>query len=79
MLEKELFIYLCCLYMIALLLKKVKTSFLKLKSRDVETDLLQIQTGCPFSTKSEQEIVALMTQIPKDHPTLNMRGNISDD
>lgn len=28
--------------------------------------------GCPFSKKSEQEIVALMAQIPKDHPTLNM-------
>ncbi|KAI8337314.1 heme oxygenase-domain-containing protein [Blakeslea trispora] len=28
--------------------------------------------GCPFSTKSQEEIGALMAQIPKDHPTLNM-------
>lgn len=30
--------------------------------------------GCPFSTKSQEEITALMAQIPKDHPTLNMTG-----
>ncbi|KAG1299103.1 hypothetical protein G6F66_001111 [Rhizopus arrhizus] len=28
--------------------------------------------GCPFSNKSNQEIAALMADIPKDHPTLNM-------
>lgn len=36
---------------------------------------LQSSLGCPFSKKSEQEIVALMAQIPKDHPTLNMTGS----
>lgn len=29
---------------------------------------------CPFSTKSEKEVLSLMSQIPQDHPTLNMSG-----
>ncbi|KAI8984222.1 heme oxygenase-domain-containing protein [Mycotypha africana] len=30
------------------------------------------EKGCPFSNKSKEEIVALLAEIPKDHPTLNM-------
>ncbi|KAI8329946.1 heme oxygenase-domain-containing protein [Chlamydoabsidia padenii] len=30
------------------------------------------QKGCPFSNKSKDEISALLSAIPKEHPTLNM-------
>ncbi|CAO3640343.1 unnamed protein product [Cunninghamella echinulata] len=30
------------------------------------------KTGCPFSNKSKEEISALLTTIPHQHPTLNM-------
>lgn len=30
--------------------------------------------GCPFSSRSKEEITELMIQIPKDHPILTIPG-----